>query len=423
MTSVNDIRDNNKLKNRGRYTLLNRVGISLVGIAAGLILYPSIARACHDDNDARTMIYYSTTVHVDIRGVRVYDSTGKCETEGHTAAHPNFYMLEFTARGSWDPATNRASEIVTGSPNWKAEAVWSCPSDPWITRHAEPNQQNIPLKYQGSISCSRQSRSSTDDAPALITDQPFSSSQSPIDQLIQQYNKALPLPPALPPRDVKASVVLDKGHVSWGIPVDQTSIHQTIAWFKVERRPAGQPQVSWFAASSNLPANTTAYADPNPLPSQTEYRVCALNISGSNCSDAVLASSTIRLQTSADTLRAEVFPSVLSPIKGQNFVAQNPVPIKLAPPKGWTVTAYMVNVLINGYSCNLPVGAAQAQSATGYTDFGAGKPPCFSAIPGSYRLRAQVSSPKESGWSDWIDFTVRPPRFTAPAGVGGKLSK
>ena len=33
----------------------------------------------------------------------------------------------------------------------------------------------------------------------------------------------------------------------------------------------------------------------------------------------------------------------------------------------------MVNVEINGYPCNIPVGAAEAQSAAGYTGFGAGK--------------------------------------------------
>jgi hypothetical protein len=116
-------------------------------------------------------------------------------------------------------------------------------------------------------------------------------------------------------------------------------------------------------------------------------------------------------------LSQTVFPSILSPAKGQRFVAQNTIPIKLAPPNGWNATGYTVNVLINGYSCNLPVGAAQAQSPTGYTGFGAGKPPCFLAIPGSYRLRAQIDSPRQSGWSDWVDFTVTPPRVSAPAGI------
>lgn len=396
-----------------------RITCWLLGCAT-LMLYPGIARACHDDRDARTMTYYSTAVHVDIKGVRTYDSSGNCKTQGHTTAHPDFYQLDFTAKGSWDPATNRATEIVTGSPNWKAEAIWSCPSDPWITRNAEPNLPNMPLQYQRSISCSRQSRSSTGDAPALITDQPFSSSQSPIDQLIQQYNKALPPPPALPPRDVTASVVLDKARVGWRIPADQTSAHQTVAWFRVERRPSDQPGLPWVAASNNLSASTTSYADPTPLATQTVYRVCALNVSGGNCSAEVQPSVGIAkaLSESQGAVLSQItFPLVVSPTKGQHFVAQNPIPIKLVPPKGRSATTYMVNILINGYSCNLPIGAAQAQSAGGYTDFGAGKPPCYLAIPGSYRLRAQISSPTQSDWSDWVDFTVAPPRVIAPAGI------
>ncbi len=126
----------------------------------------------------------------------------------------------------------------------------------------------------------------------------------------------------------------------------------------------------------------------------------------------------IRQAPSPQTILSQaLFPSILSPAKGQNFVAQNPVPIKLAPPQGLSATSYMVNILINGYSCNLPVGAAQAQSAGGYTDFGVGKPPCYLAIPGSYRLRAQISAPRQSAWSDWIDFTVAPRRVSAPAGI------
>jgi hypothetical protein len=126
----------------------------------------------------------------------------------------------------------------------------------------------------------------------------------------------------------------------------------------------------------------------------------------------------IRQTPSQQTIVSQAFfPSISSPTKGQNFVAQNPIPIKLAPPQGWSPTSYMVNVEINGYSCNIPVGAAEAESAAGYTGFGAGKPPCYLAIPGSYRLRAQIDSPNQSGWSDWIEFRVLLPRVNAPAGI------
>jgi hypothetical protein len=57
----------------------------------------------------------------------------------------------------------------------------------------------------------------------------------------------------------------------------------------------------------------------------------------------------------------------------------------------------------------LPAGAADAESAAGYTGFGAGTPPCCLTIPGAYRLSAQVSSPKQSGWSEWVEFVVMAP--------------
>jgi len=121
-----------------------------------------------------------------------------------------------------------------------------------------------------------------------------------------------------------------------------------------------------------------------------------------------------------------IFPSVLLPTKGQNFFSQTPVPIKLAPPNGWSVTGYLVDIESNGRPlCNIPVGAADAQSPLGYREWGAGNPPCFLAIPGTYRLRAQVISPRQSGWSDWVQFTVSQPRFTTPIrprGIEGEQS-
>jgi hypothetical protein len=57
----------------------------------------------------------------------------------------------------------------------------------------------------------------------------------------------------------------------------------------------------------------------------------------------------------------------------------------------------------------LPVGAAQAESATGYTGFGAGAPPTFLSAPGVWRLSAQVTAPQQSGWSDWVEFVVMAP--------------
>ena len=121
-------------------------------------------------------------------------------------------------------------------------------------------------------------------------------------------------------------------------------------------------------------------------------------------------------------------PIVQAPTPGQRFLNQTAVPIKLAPPQGWVETQvgldgrpvttdrlYMVRVerkASNGTwmpHATLPVGAPQAESAMGYTGFGAGAPPSGVTIPGSWRLSAQMSTPTQTGWSDWIEFTVLTP--------------
>lgn len=48
------------------------------------------------------------------------------------------------------------------------------------------------------------------------------------------------------------------------------------------------PPIAWFAASNNLAAIRTFYDDPDPAKTKTEYRVCAVNISGANCSVGVV---------------------------------------------------------------------------------------------------------------------------------------
>ena len=54
----------------------------------------------------------------------------------------------------------------------------------------------------------------------------------------------------------------------------------------------------------------------------------------------------------------------------------------------------------------IPVGAVEAQSATGYRGFGAGAPPAFLAVPGAYRMNAQASYPNQSGVSEWVEFNA-----------------
>ncbi len=105
-------------------------------------------------------------------------------------------------------------------------------------------------------------------------------------------------------------------------------------------------------------------------------------------------------------------PKILAPAAGQRFLERTAIPIKLAPPRGWTVGTYMAELQREEKNGNwvahttIPVGADEAQKS-GYTGFGAGAPPAFLSVPGAWRLRAQASYPKQSGWSEWVEFTVR----------------
>ncbi|MDF0644427.1 MAG: hypothetical protein P0111_10375 [Nitrospira sp.] len=109
---------------------------------------------------------------------------------------------------------------------------------------------------------------------------------------------------------------------------------------------------------------------------------------------------------------AGVAPSILRPAAGQVFLRGNPIPIKLGPPVGWTVTTYMVKLQVKDArgiwveSRTIPVGALQAHSPGGYTGFGIGG---FPTYPGTWRVSAQVSAPNQSGWSNAVEFKVATP--------------
>lgn len=108
-------------------------------------------------------------------------------------------------------------------------------------------------------------------------------------------------------------------------------------------------------------------------------------------------------------------PTIQTPRAGQGFLNGMPVPIKLMPPADLAATGYRIALQrkdVHGEWVDhgaIAIGAAQAQSPTGYTGFGAGAPPTFLSAPGTWRLRAQVSTPKASVWSNWTEFTVLAP--------------
>ena len=133
--------------------------------------------------------------------------------------------------------------------------------------------------------------------------------------------------------------------------------------------------------------------------------------------------------TPQQTVWQNFYPTILSPTGGQRFYAQMTVPIRLAPPSGWKVTSYLVSIQKKdargnwAVQTNIPVPAAQAQSAQGYTGFGTGgsgptKSPAFLTGPGAWGVRAQISAPNQSGWSNLVEFTVvATVPLNTPAGV------
>jgi len=135
--------------------------------------------------------------------------------------------------------------------------------------------------------------------------------------------------------------------------------------------------------------------------------------------------------TPAPTLLDNLSPYVVSPKAGALFMSMTAVPIKLAPPpRRMTVTAYLVRIERKDAQgnwvlvTNLPINIADASSASGYLGWGAsgnGKGAPMIAGPGTYRISAQVSAPRPTGWSESVEFVVTAPSKTiqkAPKAFG-----
>ena len=199
------------------------------------------------------------------------------------------------------------------------------------------------------------------------------------------------------------------------------------------------PPIGWF---QHLREGFYSLSDMKvgPLPNSTGFpynrasviaqRDAALKAEAAAAA-AALARTNKRIKQGAMKGPALVFPTILLPTLGQGFLNQTAVPIKLSPPQGMVETQvgldgkplntgrlYMVRLQRKDAAGNwvphatFPVGAPQAESATGYTGFGAGAPPTFLSAPGAWRLSAQMSSPTQTGWSDWVEFVVMPPVTT-----------
>jgi hypothetical protein len=145
--------------------------------------------------------------------------------------------------------------------------------------------------------------------------------------------------------------------------------------------------------------------------------------------------------TSAPALAINA-PRVAAPAPGSQYRAQSPLAIRVTPPSGTKPQSYLLRVekknAAGGWELvtNLPASASEAESATGYTGFGAhkpGTPANMQATPGAWRVSAQVTSPTPSKWSTPNEFTVvgaDVPRLgtdalqpAAPGPQGGAASK
>jgi hypothetical protein len=114
-----------------------------------------------------------------------------------------------------------------------------------------------------------------------------------------------------------------------------------------------------------------------------------------------------------------IAPTILAPAANALFLSNTSVPIKIAPPQGLTVTLFTVKIESRNAQglwtlvTNLPVGPAEASSPSGYMGWGApgnGRGAAMIAGPGTYRVSAQVSAPRQTGWSTPIEFVVTAPK-------------
>jgi hypothetical protein len=125
-----------------------------------------------------------------------------------------------------------------------------------------------------------------------------------------------------------------------------------------------------------------------------------------------------RLQMGAAQGPRAVIPTIQSPSPGARFLSNTSVPIKIVAPKGMAPTGYLVRLESRNAQglwtlmTNLPVSAAEASSPSGYLGWGApgnGRGAAMIAGPGTYRVSAQVSSPRLSEWSQSVEFVVTAP--------------
>jgi len=134
---------------------------------------------------------------------------------------------------------------------------------------------------------------------------------------------------------------------------------------------------------------------------------------------AALQQQNKRLKQAVQPGPARIAPTILSPAASALYLSNTSVPIKIAPPQGIAAASFMVKLERRdsqrnwGIVTNLPVSLAEATSPAGYTGWGApgnGRDPSrMVSVPGTYRISAQVASPRQTGWSPPVEFVVTAP--------------
>lgn len=234
------------------------------------------------------------------------------------------YSGDFYGKGAYDPATKRAQEDITNG-QWRLRTSANCDFDPWATNvtctgstyNASGNLPDGQLPNLAGLMAP---------VSARVNGFPRADVQTKLSYL-PAYPPSPPsssstiASPDLPPRNV-TSVINDQGDrvtIFWLPPADQSEGHKTVIWYEVERRPIGGPR--WSYTVARHPAEVTRAIDYRPIV-QTEYRVCAGNQGGKNCSDAVTAKRSI-----TGPAREAKVPPKPSPLLSQREL-KAPIPAK-----------------------------------------------------------------------------------------------
>lgn len=130
---------------------------------------------------------------------------------------------------------------------------------------------------------------------------------------------------------------------------------------------------------------------------------------------------------------AVIAPTVIAPLPDALFLQNNVVPIRIAALQGIVATSYLVRIEIRNAQgawtvvTQIPVGAAEASSPSGYLGWGApgnGKGAAMIAGSGTYRVSAQVATPQQTRWGEPVQFVVTSPNQAirkGPKAIGPKI--